>query len=327
MPNSLASPELFVIARNSSFSFRQTPTDVKTISRMLGVRYVLEGSQQKSGNRLRVTVQLIDAVDGSHLWSETYERDLSDLFLVQDDIVRRVVATVAQKVISFEGRKAITSDSSKLSALLHHLEARLHLVKFTPEDNERARQANLAAINADPTQPFGYVGLAFVYINGHRWGWTDLSHADALDKARKAAQKAVELAPDYYDGHAAMAYVHLQDNDLDRAIARARRVLELNPNDTNGMCDLAEFLGYAGCTEEAERLLKKSDAIGPAVPGLDKVEHGMGSMAQRRLRRRIADHECHVRDPSDGKPCSGHHSYVPGPTESGPRRCRAIVGI
>lgn len=259
-------PELFVIARNSSFSFREIPTHVKEISQTLGVRYLLEGSQQKDGTRLRVTVQLINAVEGNHLWSEVYERDLSDLFEVQDDIVRRVVATVAQKVIGFEGKKAARSESSKLTALLSHLKARLHLVKFTPEENERAREANLEAIKADPAQPFGYVGLAFAYINGYRWGWTDLSRPEALSEARKAAQKAVELAPDYYDSHAAMAYVYLQENDLDRAIARAERVLELNPNDTNGMCDLAEFLGYAGRFDEAEKLLQQAMRLDPLYP-------------------------------------------------------------
>lgn len=255
--------ELAVIARNSSFSFRGAPTEVKEISQKLGVRYVLEGSQQKNGNRLRVTVQIIDAPAGHHLWSEVYERDLSDMFAVQDDIVRRVVATVAQKVIKFEGRSATESGSAKRTALLHHLEARQHFQKLTPEDNEKARLANLAAIKADPTQPYGYVGLAFVYVNGHRWGWTELSEAEALTEARKAAQKAVELAPDYYDSHAAMAYVYLQDNDLDRAIARAHRALDLNPNDTNVMCDLAEFLGYAGRPAEAEKLLEKAMLLDP----------------------------------------------------------------
>ncbi len=266
--------ELAVIARNSSFSFRGAPVQVQDISRTLGVRYVLEGSQQKNGNRLRVTVQLIDASVGHHLWSEVYERDLSDMFVVQDDIVRRVVATVAQKVIRFEGRPATPSEASKRSALLHHLEARQHFLRFTPDDNEKARQANQAAIKADPSQPYGYVGLAFVHINGHRWGWTDLSRAEALNEARKAAQKAVELAPDYYDSHAAMAYVCLQDNDLDRAIARAHRALELNPNDTVVMCDLAEFLGYAGRFDEAEALLQKAMRLDPLYQ--DWIRWSMG---------------------------------------------------
>lgn len=258
--------ELFVIARNSSFSFRNHPTDVKEISQRLGVRYLLEGSQQKSGNRLRITVQLIDASAGHHLWSEAYERDLNDLFEVQDDIVRRVVATVAQKVIKFEGHAHRHMRSRKRTSLLHHLEARQHLIKFTPENNAKALKSNLAAIEADPTQPFGYVGLAFAHINGHRWGWSELSRHEALNQAQKAAQKAVELAPDYYDAYAAMAYVHLEENDVDRAISRARRALDLNPNDTAVMCDLAEFLGYAGHTDEAENLLARVMQLDPLHP-------------------------------------------------------------
>lgn len=280
-------PELFVIARNSSFSLRHAPMPVAEISRALGVRYLLEGSQQKHGDRLRVTVQLIDAVDGRHLWSDVYARDLNDLFEVQDDIVRRVVATVAQKVISFEGSRAgQAADGSeegpgpghgedaetagatraRRASLLHHLHARQHLVKFTPEDNARALEANLAAIRADPTQPFGYAGLAFVHINGHRWGWTTLSRAEALDAARRAARTALDLTPDYYDGHAAMAYVHLQDDRLDLAIARARRALALNPNDTNVMSDLAEFLGYDGQLDEAEALVRTAMRRDPLHP-------------------------------------------------------------
>ena len=256
-------PELAVIARNSSFSFRGAATPVTEISAQLGARYLLEGSQQKCGQRLRVIVQLIDALQGAHVWAETYDRDLDDLFLVQDDIVRGVVATAAQKVIKYEAKTALRSAAAKRSALQHHLEARHHVLRFTPEDNEKARIANLAAIKADPTAPYGYAGLAFVYINGYRWGWSPLTAADALEEARMSAQKAVELAPDYYDGHAALAYVHLQDNDLHRAIACAERALALNPNDTGVMSDLAEYLGYAGETEKAEALLRKAMRLDP----------------------------------------------------------------
>ena len=188
------------------------------------------------------------------------------MYIALGYFISRVVATTAQKVIRSEGGKAKASDTAKLTALLHHLKARLDLVRFTPEASERAREANLAAIAADPRQPFGHAGLAFVYINAHRWGWSGFDPDEALVKARNAARKAVELAPDYYDGHAAMACVHLQENNLDQAIARARRVLELNPNDTYGMCDLAEFLGYAGQFEEAETLLHQATRLDPLYP-------------------------------------------------------------
>ncbi|MGC3940756.1 winged helix-turn-helix domain-containing tetratricopeptide repeat protein [Roseobacter sp. EG26] len=256
-------PELFVIARNSSFSFRNRPTDVKAISKALGVRYLLEGSQQKSDDRLRVTIQLIDAVQGHNLWSQVYNSDLSDVFAVQDEIVRKTAATVAQKVMNFEGQKVIASDEATLTALLLNLKARQHLFDFTPEGNEKARQANLAAIRADPTAPFGYVGLTFVHINKYRWGWTDRDPILELNAAREYARKAVEIAPDYYDSHSAMAYLHIQEGDLEKAVARYKQALELNPNDTGAMASLAEALTYGGLAEDAEDLMLKVIRLDP----------------------------------------------------------------
>lgn len=255
--------ELFVIARNSSFSFRGSPTKVSEISNALGVRYLLEGSQQKSGDRLRVTIQLVDAVEGNQLWSQVYNSDLGDVFAVQDDIVRKVVATVAQKVINTEGQDAIHSDEAKLTALLLNLKARQHLFDFTPEGNEKARRANLAAVAADPTQPYGYVGLTFVHINKYRWGWTDRDPAAELNAAREYARKAVELGPDYYDSHSAMAYFHIQEGRLDKAVARYEQALELNPNDTNAMASLAEALTYGGQPEDAEELMLRVTRLDP----------------------------------------------------------------
>lgn len=255
--------ELFVIARNSSFSFRDSTTDVNQISRALGVRYLLEGSQQKSDDQLRVTVQLIDAVEGRSLWSNVYNSDLGDVFAMQDEIVQRTVATVAQRVINFEGQKAIKSDEAKLTALLLNWKARQHLFSFTPEGNEKARLANLAAVEADPTQPYGYVGLTFVHINRYRWGWTDGDPIVELDAARRYARKAVQVAPEYYDAHTAMAYMHIQEGALDKSVARFRKALELNPNDTSAMAALAEALTYGGRAEEAEELMLRVVRLDP----------------------------------------------------------------
>lgn len=255
--------ELFVIARNSSFSFRDSPTEVSKISRALGVRYLLEGTQQKSGDRLRVNVQLIDAIEGRSLWSQVYNSDLGDVFAMQDEIVQRTVATVAQKVINTEGQKAIKSDEAKLTALLLNWKARQHLFSFTPEGNEKARLANLAAVEADPTQPYGYVGLTFVHINRYRWGWTDEDPIVELEAARAYARKAVQVAPEYYDAHTAMAYMHIQEGELEKSVARFRMALELNPNDTSAMAALAEALTYGGRAEEAEELMLRVVRLDP----------------------------------------------------------------
>ena len=258
--------ELFVIARNSSFSVRDNATDIREIARILGVRYVLEGSQQKNGATLRVTAQLIDAAEGQHLWSQSYDRELDDLFLVQDDIVRRVASTVAGSLIVSEGEKAKTSDISELTSLLHHLKARQYFQEFTQEGTENARRANIAAIDADPTQPYGHVGLAFVYINGYRWGWGELDREDSLAEAEKSAQMALDLAPNLSGSHNVMGFVHMQEGELDRAIARFETALSLNPNSTYAMSNLAEALAYYGRAKEAEEIQVRAMRLDPLHP-------------------------------------------------------------
>ncbi|MCP5037481.1 MAG: hypothetical protein GY945_07770 [Rhodobacteraceae bacterium] len=260
-------PEIFVIARNSSFSFRSEPTDVRKIAQSLGVRYVLEGSQQKDGNNLRVTVQLIDALEGHHLWSQSYDRELGELFAVQDGIVRRVVSTVGEKLRFHVGETANDSDISKLTSLQLSLKGRQYFLEFTPEGSEKAREANLAAVKAAPNQPYGYIGLAHVFINGYRWGWGDLGREEALAEARKMAQTALDLAPNYYHSHSTMGNVHMQAGELDRAITRFRHALSLNPNSTSTMGSLAEALGYSGHSEEAEELQILAMRLDPLHPG------------------------------------------------------------
>jgi adenylate cyclase len=255
--------ELFVIARNSSFKYRDKATDVREIAAELGVHYVLEGSQQKHGDRLRVTVQLIDALAGNHIWSERYDRDLVDIFAVQDEIVRSVASTAGAK-IAF--KPPPTGGLKRLSALHHHLRARQHIRQFTKENTEQARLENLAAIEADPTSPFGYIGLTFVYINLYRYGWSDLGSDEILACARKWAEKALELEPNNYDSHYAMAKLHSQTGEQDLSIARHEKSIELNPGATNVMASLAETLLYTGRVGEAIELLHRAMRLDPHHP-------------------------------------------------------------
>ncbi|WP_263722931.1 BTAD domain-containing putative transcriptional regulator [Albidovulum sediminicola] len=259
-------PELFVIARNSSFHYRGTATDIRQISRELGVRYILEGSQQKNGDRLRVTAQLIDAPKGNHVWAERYDRDMLDLFAVQDEITHTVAATVANKLKVRAGQEAKRADPATLNAYQLWSQARQDFHELTREGNDKALRANLAALRADPSFANAYVGLAYVHVNGYRWGWTDMGREEALRAAREAAQKALALAPDDYAAHHAMAYVHVQSGELDAAIVRDEKALDLNPNATNAMAQLAETLGYLGRTAEAEDLLLRASRLDPFHP-------------------------------------------------------------
>ena len=257
---------LFVIARNSSFKYREQARDVREIARELGVRYILEGSQQKSGDKLRVTVQLIDAVAGNHVWAETYDGDLADLFALQDQISSTVAATLGEKLVKIAGEEAKRADPAQLRAIEHALEAKRHFREFTKAGTEQARLSSLKAIEADPDLANGHLGLAWVYINGYRYGWTDLDRDEALARARKEAQIGLDLAPDDADAHVAMAYVHMQAGEREQALASYEKALELNPNAATVMAALAEALVYVGRIPEAIALLQKSMRLDPHHP-------------------------------------------------------------
>jgi TolB-like protein/DNA-binding winged helix-turn-helix (wHTH) protein len=153
--------EFTVIASASSFSYRDTPVDVRRVADDLGVHYLLVGTLQKRGGRVRVTVQLVDAGSGGNLWSETYDRELGDLFAVQAEIVRTITATVGFKI----AYNPPPAGLAKLSALNYHLEGRTFMRQITKEATEKARELNLKAIAADPTSPYGHIGMAFSYRN------------------------------------------------------------------------------------------------------------------------------------------------------------------
>ena len=259
-------PEIFVIARNSSFKYKGQAIDIRDIAKELGVRYILEGSLQKEGNRLRVTAQLIDAIAGNHIWAERYDRDLANLFVVQDEITRAVAASVGAKIMITAGEDAKKADPARVTALLHYLKARRYFREFTREGSDKARLASLASIEADPTQPYGHYGLAWTSINGYRWGWTDLGREEALADARASAQTALTLAPNDYEAHFVMANVLLQAGELDQSISRHKKALELNPNATNVMANMAEPLVYADRPHEAIELLKRSMRLDPHHP-------------------------------------------------------------
>ncbi len=258
---------LFVIARNSSFKYREKASDVREIARELGVRYILEGSQQKSDDKLRVTVQLIDAVAGNHVWAETYDGDLADIFVLQDQISSTVAATLGEKLYKIAGEEAKRADPAQLRAYEHVLAGVRYFREFTKEGTERARLSYLKAIEADPGLATAHRGLAWVNINGYRFGWTDLERDEALARARNQAQIGLDMAPDEYHSHTTMASVHMQAGERAQALAAFEKALELNPNAANTMATLAEALGYAGRFPEAVALMQKSMRLDPHHPG------------------------------------------------------------
>ena len=189
-----------VIARNSSFTYRGKPVDARQIGHELGVDYLLEGSQQKIGDRLKVTAQLLNAHDGSHLWANTYNREIGDLFVVQEEIIRTLADRVGQRIT----RPWPQSGSARVSALHYYLMGYAEIQKdFSAGGTELQRQFSLKAIEADPNSQFGYIGLAHTYQRDAAFGWHQQEHSseEALRLGAENADKAILLAPDDAESH------------------------------------------------------------------------------------------------------------------------------
>lgn len=257
---------IFVIARNSSFHYRGKAMDAREIARELGVRYILEGSQQKAGNQLRVTVQLIDAVGGNHVWAESYDGEMADILRVQDEIGSSVASALGEKLRKIAGEEAKRADPAQLRAFELVLRGLWQFREFTREGSDQARKSYEAALAIEPDLGEAHAGLAWIYINGYRWGWTELEREDSLVRAQTEAQTALRIAPESYESHFAMAAVHMQAGRRAQAIAEYEKTLKLNPNAGNVMATYAEQLGYAGRFGEAVEWLQKAMRLDPHHP-------------------------------------------------------------
>jgi adenylate cyclase len=222
---------LLVIARNSSFAYKGKNVDVRTIGRELGVRSVLEGSIRRAGNRVRITAQLIDTADGGHLWAERYDRDLTDIFAVQDEVTLEIVSTLRITLSPAEKARvaeAGTSDVAAHDAFLHGRELILATIKDRPSF-ERSIELFDKAIALDPGYGAPYAGLAMAYNVDFHNHFTD-DGTRALEIAAGFADKAVKLSPNDPFVRLAAAVVATFSGDFARATIEADAALSLNPN-------------------------------------------------------------------------------------------------
>jgi adenylate cyclase len=238
---------------------------VKQVSEELGVRYVLEGSLQRSGDRVRVTAQLIDALTGDHLWAERYDRDLKDLFALQDEITIKILDGVRVKLTEggqvgspekyFKGKQGF-------DCYLKLMEGKKYRLGWNIEDNRMARRIAEEAIAMCPENPWGYIFLGWVYHHDYVLGDTE-SPQETIEKGVKLAQKALAKDDSLFDAHRLLCELYVLKRDYDKAIAEGQRAVALNPGAMEPLQSYANALRWAGRSEEAIPIFQKAIRLTP----------------------------------------------------------------
>ena len=258
---------LFVIARNSSFAYKGRSVKVQEIGRDLGVRFVLEGSIRKAGNRVRITAQLIDAGSGGHLWAERFDRDLMDIFSTQDEVVKKIVGVLAVTLTQGEERRLHRRGTGNVEAYESWLRARELLTRGTRESVVQARAMYRRAIEIDLNFAAPHAGLALAAISDYVSGWA-LDPAQALDEAERWARRAVELNDQEPVSHMALGAVLLWRRDHEGALAESRRMMALDPNFAQGYSTTGLALMYAGRAAEALEPIAMAMRLDPLYPAM-----------------------------------------------------------
>jgi len=253
-------PQLFVIARNSTFTYKGKPVKVKEVSEELGVRYVLEGSVQRSGQRLRITAQLVDALKGHHILSEHYDREMKEVFALQDELTKKIVVAVQVKLTEGEGARMHAKGTTNLEAYLMVLEALELLLRFNKDGNALARRKCEEAISVDPGYPRAHAILSHSYVMDMVFG---VSPKESMEKALKAAQKAVALDDTHAGGHVALEFVYSWQKRHDEAIRESERAVDLEPGSATTWFSFGRALDYACRHEEAIESFKKAIRMNP----------------------------------------------------------------
>ena len=246
---------LFVIARHSSFTFKGQSPDLQSIGKKLGVQYIVEGSVRRAGERVRINAQLVEAATGNHIWAERYDRLLDDIFAVQDEVTRTIVAVLPGRLEGDYAERARRKPTASMTAYDNLLRGHMHCHRYTRDDNAEAHRMYRKAIELDPNLAQAHAWLAWTYHMGHYFVWE--TH-DSIDLAAESINRALALDDDDSFIRTVYAYTLRRGGRPDEAEMQFEKAVELNPNDAIATAWLAEFLVARGRSAEALQWVEKA---------------------------------------------------------------------
>ena len=263
---------LFVIARNSAFTYKGKSVNVQAIGRDMGVKYALEGSVRKAGKRVRITAQLIDTASGGHIWADRYDRNLDDIFALQDDVTEKIVSVLAVKVGEGEHHRIYDRDTDNVAAYDFFLRGLEFYNRFTPDGNLKARELFEEAINLDKGYTMAYAKFGWTYLTQYMMGWSDDERN--LDRARELAIKAISTGDTVGSAYCLLGHAYLWKKQHDKAIAIYEESEITHYGMAETLSDYASVLNFCGRPEEAIELLQKAIRLDPKFPVFNSFNLG-----------------------------------------------------
>jgi adenylate cyclase len=258
-------PRLFVIARNSTFTYKGKAVKVQQVAEELGVRYVLEGSVQKAGEKIRITAQLIDALTGRHLWAERYDRDLKDIFALQDEITIEILSAIQVKLTSGEQARIKKRETHNLEAYIKVMQGYEYFFRFNKEGNLQARKLAEEAIALDPQYATAYCLLGQTHYMDPGFGLSN-SPRKSLQESAKLLQRTLAIDEAHPVASSVLSYVYSRQGQQEKSLAQAERAVALNPNMAPPNVMLGGALFRVGRYEEAIQFHEKAIRLDPKGP-------------------------------------------------------------
>ncbi|MBI3795385.1 MAG: adenylate/guanylate cyclase domain-containing protein [Deltaproteobacteria bacterium] len=263
---------LFVIARNTAFTYKGKAANIQEVGKELGVRYALECSVQRTSEQVRIVAQLIDTTTGGHLWSERFDRPFTDIFALQDEIVRKIVTTLGLQLTLEEHGVIVRKHTDNLGAYDSFLRGVEYFYRVTQEANAQARQLFEKALALDPQYAEAYARLGWTYYVEWAWRWS--ADPQTLERELALAHQAVVLDDSLPAAHSLLSWVYGQKQQADQAITEGERAIALDPNNGDFYAGQAEVLSTAGRPEEALRMVAQAMRLNPRYPAWYLIESG-----------------------------------------------------